>query len=61
MGKKTFEYVILVKNRPVARGKNLRKIWDEAEKVYPNEKLVIRWEPPEGILIAVFQIQKARK
>ena len=53
MERKTFEYVIVVDNKPMIRGKNLKKMWEEAKQKYPNKKLAIRWEPPEGILIAI--------
>jgi hypothetical protein len=53
---KTYDYVILMDDKPVARGKNLKKMWEEAKKKYPRRKLAIKYEYPPGILIAVIQL-----
>ena len=58
---KTHRYVILVEDKPVARGRNLKKILDRTEKKYPNKKIIIRYEYPPGILIAVIRLQGTRK
>ena len=49
---KTYEYVVLVDDKPLYRGKNLEKLYNEAKKKYPGKKISVKWEPPEGILIA---------
>ncbi len=53
MERKTHEYVILADDVPVARGLNLKKMWDETKKKYPKKKLAIKYEYPPGILIAI--------
>lgn len=53
---KFYEYEILVNDRPMARGQNLKKMLDEIEKKYPKKKISIRYIPPEGILIAVVRL-----
>ena len=53
---KTYEYVILVDNEPVARGKNLKKMIEEVEKKHPKKKIAIRYEYPPGILIAIIRL-----
>jgi len=53
---KTYEYVILVDDKAVARGKNLKKMIDEVEKKYPKKKIAIRYEYPPGILIAIIRV-----
>lgn len=56
MSRKAYQYVILADNRPLARGQNIKKMWEEARKKYPTKRLAIRYEPPEGILIAIIRI-----
>lgn len=53
---KFYEYEILVDNKPLARGQNLKKMWGEARKKYPVRRLSIRYIPPEGILIAIVRL-----
>ena len=53
---KFFEYEILVNDRAFSKGRNLKKMWEEARKKYPTRKLSIRYIPPEGILIAVIRL-----
>ncbi len=56
MEPKTHEYQILFDDKVVARGKNLKQMWEEAKKKYPLKKLSIKYEYPPGILIAGFLI-----
>lgn len=53
---KFYEYEILVDDKPIARGRNLKNMWGEARKKYPTRRLSIRYIPPEGILIAIIQL-----
>lgn len=50
---KTYEYVVLVDGKPLYRGKNLEKLYSEARRKHPGKKISVKWEPPEGILIAI--------
>ena len=50
---KTYEYVVLVDGRPLYRGKDLERLYFEAKKKHPGKKISVKWEPPEGILIAI--------
>ena len=49
---KTYEYVVMVDSKVFARGKNLKKMYSEAKKKYPHKEISVKWEPPEGVLIA---------
>jgi len=53
---KFYEYEILVGDKAVARGRNLKLMLEEAEKKYPKKKISIRYIPPEGILIAILRL-----
>ena len=53
---KFYEYEVLVDDKPIARGQNLKKMWEEAKKKYPRKKLAIKYEYPPGILIAIIQL-----
>jgi hypothetical protein len=53
---KTYEYVILVDDKTVARGKDLKKMWEKAKKKYPRKKLAIKYEYPPGTLIAIIRL-----
>lgn len=53
---KFYEYEVLVDDRPITRGQNLKKMLDETEKKYPKKKISIRYIPPEGILIAIIRV-----
>jgi len=53
---KFYEYEVLVDDRVIARGQNLKRMWEEARKKYPVRRLAIRYIPPEGILIAVIRL-----
>lgn len=50
--KKTYEYVVYVEDKPLFKGKNLKKMLSEAKKQYKNKKISISWQAPEGVLIA---------
>ena len=50
--RKTYEYIILVEGKPVARGKNLKDMLEKVEKKFPKKKITIRYEYPPGVLIA---------
>ncbi len=50
--RKTYEYVVMADSKVVARGKDLKRMYEEAKKKYPKKKISVKWEPPEGILIA---------
>jgi len=52
MSEKTYEYVIYAGNKPVLKGKNLKKLLEEASLKYKNRKISISWKSPEGVLIA---------
>ena len=52
MQKKTYEYVIYAEDKPVLRGKNLKKLLEAASSKYKNKKISIGWKAPEGVLIA---------
>ncbi len=58
---KTYEYVIFVDDRVFERGKNLKRMYELAKKKYPDKKISIKWEPPEGILIAIQTFRLYRK
>lgn len=53
---KFYEYEILVDDKPIARGQNLKKMWEAARKKYSAKRLAIRYIPPEGILIAIVRL-----
>ena len=48
----TYEYVIYAGDRPVLKGKNLKKLLEQAKVKYTNKKISISWKAPEGVLIA---------
>jgi len=52
MSIETYEYVIYAGNKPVLKGKNLKKLLEDAKAKYKSKKISISWEAPEGILIA---------
>lgn len=52
MSEKTYEYVIYAGNKPVLKGKNLKKLLEEAKARYKDKKISISWKAPEGVLIA---------
>ena len=52
MSEKTYEYVIYAGNRAVLKGKNLKKLFEEAKAKYKDKKISISWKAPEGVLIA---------
>lgn len=52
MSDKTYEYVIYAGNKPVRKGKNVKKLLEEASSRYTKKKISISWKAPEGILIA---------
>ena len=56
MERKTYEYVILIDNKSVASGKNLKKMLEKVEKKYPKKQISIRYEAPQGVLIAIIQL-----
>jgi len=53
---KTHEYLILVDDKVISRGKNLKQMWEEAKKKYPLKRLSIKYEYPPGILIAIISL-----
>ena len=53
---KFYEYEILIDDRSVARGRNLKIMLEEVERKYPKKKISIRYIPPEGILIAIVRL-----
>jgi len=52
MAEKTYEYVIYAADKPVLRGKNLKKLLEKAKAQYENKTISISWKAPEGVLIA---------
>lgn len=52
MTKMTYEYVIYAGDKPVLKGKNLKKLLKEAKSKYKSKKISISWKAPEGVLIA---------
>ncbi len=50
---KTHMYVVPVDKKPVFKGKNLKRMVEEARKKYPRKKISIRYEYPKEILVAV--------
>jgi|GEM_PF-1734110 len=52
MEKNTYEYVIYAEDKPVLKGKNLKKLLQEAKIKYKGKRIAISWNAPEGILIA---------
>jgi len=52
MRARTYEYVIYAGDKPVLKGKNLKKLLKEAAAKYKDKKISIGWEAPEGVLIA---------
>ncbi len=53
---KTYSYVVLVGKKPICKGKNLKKMVQEARRKFPKKKISIRYEYPEEILIAIVQL-----
>jgi len=53
---KFYEYEILVDEKAIVRGRNLKIMLEEVEKKYPKKKISIRYIPPEGILIAILRL-----
>jgi hypothetical protein len=53
---KPVEYTILIDSKPIATGRNLKKMIEEVEKRYPRKKITIRCKYPPGILIAILQL-----
>ena len=45
-------YIIYIDDKPIFKGKNLKKLIKEAKKKYPGKEISIGWEIPEGVLIA---------
>ena len=52
MVEKTYEYVIYAGDKPVLKGKNLKKLMKMANAKYTGKKISISWKAPEGVLIA---------
>ena len=52
---KTYSYVVLVNGQPLYSGKNVEQLYKKAKKKHPGQRIAVKWEPPEGILIAVDQ------
>lgn len=52
MNKNTYEYVIHANNKPVLKGKNLKKLFVEAKAKHKNKEISIGWNVPKGVLIA---------
>jgi len=45
-------YVIYIDDKPVLKGRNLKKLVKMAKEKYPKKEISIGWEMPEGVLIA---------
>ena len=52
MTEKTYEYIIYAANKPVLKGKNLKKLLEKAKAKYKDKTISISWKAPEGVLIA---------
>ncbi|MDG6219363.1 MAG: hypothetical protein QCI00_07970 [Candidatus Thermoplasmatota archaeon] len=52
MSDKSYKYVIYAGDKPVLKGKNVKKLLEEASSRYKKEKISISWKATEGILIA---------
>jgi hypothetical protein len=53
---RSYSYVVLIDEKAICRGKNLRKMLRDVRKKYPKKKISIRYEYPEEILVAFIQI-----
>ena len=49
---KTYEYVVYVEDKPILKGKNLKKMLEAVKTKYKDKKISISWNVPEGVLIA---------
>ena len=52
MEKNTYEYIIYAGDKPVLKGKNLKKLLTKAKTKYKGKKISISWKAQAGVLIA---------